>query len=113
MLAPNEFYQPSMIPSIRNTSLLITQSNSSRMICLNCSQCHTEIQGSCIQHSGYRRQKSRSLSPRIPPKQSVASANIPSLLDLPLQRTSNRFSTHHSGSSHSQLPDTDSVMDCT
>jgi hypothetical protein len=43
----------------------------------------------------------------------VASANIPSLLDLPLQRTSNRFSTHHSGSSHSQLPDTDSVMDCT
>jgi len=110
VLAPNEFYEPSMMPPIRNTSLLNIQSHSSRMMCLNCPQCRTDIQGSCVQRSGYRRQNSRSRSPRIPPNRSVASANIPSLLDLPLQRTSNRFSTHRSGSSNSQLHDTDNVM---
>jgi len=111
VLAPNEFYVPSMATPGRNPPLSIAQLNSSRMICLNCSQCHAEMQGSCVQGSVYQRQKSRSLSPQIPLNQSVLPANIPSLLDLPLLRPSNRFSSHPFGSS--QLSNKNNDMDST
>ncbi len=90
MLTPNEFYVSSMMPPIRNIPLSIARSHSSRMVCLNCSKCHAERQDSCVQRSAYRRQKSRSISPRVSSNQPVSTANIPSLLDFPLPRRNKR-----------------------
>lgn len=106
MLKANEFYVPTMPTPEQNTRLSTAQLNSSRMICLNCSQCHAEIQGTCVQRKVYKRQKSRSLSPRLPPNRSVLSANIPSLLDLPVMHAINR-----SGSSQPSV--TNNSMDRT
>ncbi len=111
MLTPNEFYVSSMMPPIRNIPLSIAHLNSSRMVCLNCSKCHAEMQDSCVQHSVYKRQKSRSHSPRIPSNQPVSTANIPSLLDFPLPRPNKRSRQQHTRSS--KLSDPDNETDCT
>jgi len=87
VLVPNEFFLSSMVALRQNTAVSTTSLNSSRMICLNCSKCHAEMQGSCVQPIAYGRQKSRSLSPRPPSNQSISTANIPSLLNLPLNHS--------------------------
>ena len=65
LLTPNEYFLPSMTALRSHGRTSTPPVNSSRMICLNCSQCHAEIQESCVPNPA--RRQDRSSRPRSPP----------------------------------------------
>lgn len=110
VLTPNESYTPVQPISRRNISLSTNTSNSSRLVCLNCSQSHADIQGSCVQRKVHKRQRSRSPSHQLLPNQIKSATNIPSLLDLPVMHANNPPDSSQRFQS-SRLFDTNNNMD--